>query len=423
MKGWRFIKSGAGRAGSFVIILMAGLGLTITSGEALSAPNHDVGVKIYHWDDGSRMVPVIVWYPAEVSPEAKAFDYHGSVRGEAVYDAEPDATDLPYPLIVFSHGMGGCGNQSVFYTENLAANGYVVAAPDHKDSAMCHIDGGKDIGYGRIASAFIKSGGDLGKTVMNLFRDRADVLADPTYRPREISFVIDKVLELSAGKDKPLAGLVDGSIVGMSGHSFGGWTSLAIGGGAIECTDPDKYTREVCSFLDCLKEETFDKKRCKFELDKPIPPAICCQDRFKDKSYSMRDERVKAILPLGPGSMLYPDYKGLEKIEVPVMIISGAARFEVDWDQNVAKVYERLSPPKYAIKLYKVDHMTVSDVTRSVPVSTIVLPGFRKYRTKKDIYERYSEAFFNAYLKGNEEALAYIQESHDKLVELQKEVD
>ena len=54
----------------------------------------------------------------------------------------PDATGNGerLPLILFSHGLDGCGTQSVFLTEELAWAGYVVAAPDHRD-ASCSVDG------------------------------------------------------------------------------------------------------------------------------------------------------------------------------------------------------------------------------------------------------------------------------------------
>ncbi|HXW63895.1 MAG TPA: hypothetical protein VEK74_02335 [Burkholderiaceae bacterium] len=42
------------------------------------------------------------------------------------------------PLVVFSHGDLGCALQSVTLTEELARNGYVVAAPDHADATLCH---------------------------------------------------------------------------------------------------------------------------------------------------------------------------------------------------------------------------------------------------------------------------------------------
>jgi len=46
-----------------------------------------------------------------------------------------------HPIIVFSHGFGGCATQSRFLTEALAERGYWVFAPNHKD-ARCGQGGG-----------------------------------------------------------------------------------------------------------------------------------------------------------------------------------------------------------------------------------------------------------------------------------------
>src|SRR5207248_2018353 len=46
-----------------------------------------------------------------------------------------------HPIIVFSHGFGGCATQSRFLTEALAARGYWVFAPNHKDARCGHGNG------------------------------------------------------------------------------------------------------------------------------------------------------------------------------------------------------------------------------------------------------------------------------------------
>src|SRR5689334_8956325 len=39
-----------------------------------------------------------------------------------------------HPLIVFSHGLHGCSTQSGFIMQGSADAGYLVLAPDHRDS-------------------------------------------------------------------------------------------------------------------------------------------------------------------------------------------------------------------------------------------------------------------------------------------------
>ena len=38
------------------------------------------------------------------------------------------------PLVIFSHGFSGCNTQSTFLMEAMAAAGYLVVAPNHKDN-------------------------------------------------------------------------------------------------------------------------------------------------------------------------------------------------------------------------------------------------------------------------------------------------
>ena len=45
----------------------------------------------------------------------------------------PTGSADSYPLVLFSHGLGGCRTQSTYLTQALAQHGMLVVAPDHKD--------------------------------------------------------------------------------------------------------------------------------------------------------------------------------------------------------------------------------------------------------------------------------------------------
>ena len=53
---------------------------------------------------------------------------------DVVVWAPPSARTGRQPVLIFSHGFGGCATQSKFLTEVLAAHGYWVFAPNHKDA-------------------------------------------------------------------------------------------------------------------------------------------------------------------------------------------------------------------------------------------------------------------------------------------------
>ena len=52
----------------------------------------------------------------------------------------PPDTEGAHPLVLFSHGAGGCNTQSAFLMRALAQNGMLVAAPNHQgNGAGCPI--------------------------------------------------------------------------------------------------------------------------------------------------------------------------------------------------------------------------------------------------------------------------------------------
>lgn len=55
------------------------------------------------------------------------------VAGLDVAVWQPTDGPSPYPLVLFSHGIGGCKTQSTYLMRALAEHGMLVAAPDHKD--------------------------------------------------------------------------------------------------------------------------------------------------------------------------------------------------------------------------------------------------------------------------------------------------
>lgn len=178
-----------------------------------------VGVRTLHWTDAARAdrpLPVEVWYPAtdahrgEDVAEATRDQYEllpGFPPGwqEAVRDAAPRTGR--FPLVVFSHGYGAHRRQSTFLCTHVASHGYVVAAMDHTGNTVVEI----------MQTMMAAQMGTL-----------APIDVDPHLaelvpaRPADASFVIDRLV---AGVDGVPA--VDPSRIGMAGHSFGGWTTLA----------------------------------------------------------------------------------------------------------------------------------------------------------------------------------------------------
>lgn len=181
---------------------------------------HPAGVRTLGLVDsrrGDRPLALEVWYPAtdafagrDVAEATR--DTYELVPGlppgwqDAVRDAE--ARRGRFPLVAFSHGFGGHRRQSTFLCTHLASHGYVVAAPDHTGNTIV----------------------DVVQLVMSL--QLGTPLPDPeamiaeliAARPADVRFAIDRLLEGEGG----LADAIDAERIGVSGHSFGGWTALAV---------------------------------------------------------------------------------------------------------------------------------------------------------------------------------------------------
>lgn len=180
---------------------------------------YPAGVRTALLEDAARdgrPVPIEVWYPATAAHDgadlrAESRDMYVLVPGvpRIPQDAVRDATPLPgrRPLVVFSHGLGGHRRQSTFLCTHLASHGYVVAACDHGGSTM--------IDLLRLGIEARSRGEAIGASEVE------GVMTVP--RPADVSFVVDHVLDGSAGD---VGELIDASRIAVCGHSLGGWTSL-----------------------------------------------------------------------------------------------------------------------------------------------------------------------------------------------------
>jgi len=124
-----------------------------------------------------------------------------------------------FPVVIFSHGFGGCNTQSVFLMEALAHAGYMVLAPNHAD-AHC--------GSARQAR--------LGRSDPEEPFQKAEQWSDATYKDRraDMEAVLDAVLNA-----KSFQGVhVDAGRVGIAGHSLGGYTVLGLAGAWASWKDP-----------------------------------------------------------------------------------------------------------------------------------------------------------------------------------------
>jgi dienelactone hydrolase len=117
-----------------------------------------------------------------------------------IWSPAPGETARLYPLVVYCHSSGGNRRSAAFLCTHLASHGYVVAAIDHSELVAPLLAPGRD---------------------ETAERRRARVDAVIAARVPDVRFLLDFLLGGGAAD-------VDPGSVGLIGHSFGGWTVLAV---------------------------------------------------------------------------------------------------------------------------------------------------------------------------------------------------
>ena len=211
---------------------------------------NNVGTKILEWEDSSRKewftsnsedfrkLVLQVWYPTDDSlgkiaqyldhpeirlkPIAKTIELPEKLIQHIQYietnsfvNANIKADNIQYPLILFSHGLGGMRMQNTIQMEELASYGYVVVSVDHAYDANITI-----FSDGSIAD--FRSGLRDDATEEEFWKVRLPQL---NTRSKDLIFIIDQITnEISNGDS--FWEMVDIDKIGLIGHSYGGATAI-----------------------------------------------------------------------------------------------------------------------------------------------------------------------------------------------------
>lgn len=176
------------RAVAFVAALLVACAARAAAYDPLAAPAPPSPPQDFTFHDAKRDrdVPVRIYLPRERAPQ---------------------------PVVLFSHGLGGSREGNAFMGEHWAARGYVAVFVQHPGSdTSVWQDAPREKRYAELKRA---------ANVKNL-----------RLRTGDIAFVLDELARRNAG-DAPLAGRMDLSRIGMSGHSFGAITTQAVSGEAM----------------------------------------------------------------------------------------------------------------------------------------------------------------------------------------------
>ena len=173
-----------------------------------------VGVKTFQASDNlrNRLFPCEVWYPAAAHLAAQDLQANTQdrfiprldtteQRQSALRDAAAHAGT--YPLIIFSHHSGGHRRTSTFLCTHLSSHGYIVAGLDHSE----------------VTAPELARAQNETEQQKNLRWQAAIESRVPDTR-----FLIDQMLRSDVWN---ACAEIDRNQVGLVGHSFGAWTTLA----------------------------------------------------------------------------------------------------------------------------------------------------------------------------------------------------
>ena len=196
-----------------------------------------------------------------------------------LYLPKRENTNRPLSLVVISHGLGSDRTSFAYLAKFLVSYGFAVAVPEHP--------------------------GSNADQIKNLLEGFANDVTPPTEfldRPLDISYLLD-YLEAKYKKQ------INTKSVGIVGQSFGAYTALALAGAELNfrtlddaCQNLDK-SFNVSLFLQCLAQE--------------LPP--------EDTITNYRDPRITSAIAINPLTSAVFGKKGISKIDIPTMIVSGSA--------------------------------------------------------------------------------------------------
>lgn len=313
---------------------------------------HQVGRRTVTVVDPSREdreLTVDVWYPTDVTDgDASTYSFAPGIEydSDVALDGPPVSSEGPFPLVVYSHGSGGLRYVASYFTETLASHGFVVVAPDH-----------------------------AGNTTLDQFLGTSDPMETiARNRPLDVSVVISAVVDGAVLGD--ISEAVDPEEIAVTGHSFGGFTALAVGGG------------------------------------------------FGDIS---ADPRVSAVVAMAPAAGLLSD-ADLAAVDVPTLVLSGTLDGTTPIDPNTVRTASLVSGrPLIRVDLIGATHQSFTDVCdytvllRTLPdvsadivalvdeqAGTTCDPDVLDVEEAQDLVNRYTVAFLLQELSGSEAAAAVL---------------
>lgn len=253
-----------------------------------------------------------------------------------------------YPIVIFSHGLGGSKEGYEYLGRFLAQNGYLCIHIQHAGSD-------EEVWKGKTSKA----------AIMASLRKAVSKPMTAVNRFKDIPFVVDMVEDMNSSS--PIfKGHIDLGKIGIAGHSFGAYTVLAASG--------QQFGR---GWVD------FKESRIKAGV---------------------------ALSPNPPKGTKVGDTKIYDGITIPLMHFTGTDDYDQvtssdgDFDPKTRTIpYQNINrAPQYLVVLDKATHMTFSGSERSEASD----PKLDQHLTS---VQQGVLAFFDMYLKGDRKQGDWLQ--------------
>ena len=271
--------------------------------------------------------------PSNVSRRSVAFEDES--RDRIIPVALYWSQDTRGPLIVLSHGFGADRFFLNYLGEHLASHGYTVASVEHPGSNV---------------EALLSLPADP-----NIASEPSRLLPATEFldRPRDVSFVLDRLAEISDRPDSRYSNLFNTEDVTIIGHSLGGYTGLALAGAKLDL----RSLQSFCQNIQPLGVSPADWLQC---------AAVDLEEQTADLS----DNRITRVMAMNPLTGQLFGEAGLSAVSVPTLLLTGTADSVTPTLDQQLSPFTQLTGEKYLLAVIGGTHLSVGDPTNVNPALT-----------------------------------------------------
>ncbi len=282
---------------------------------------------------------------------------------------------LKIPVVVISHGLASEPAAKSTLAKHLASYGFFVVMPQHPGSDRDYLE------------SFITS-----------FRRELADLEEFINRPLDISFTLDELERLNTAE---FGGRLDLENVGIYGHSYGGYTALAVAGAA-----------PVPNY-DALEEDC----AAAWGIFNNALLLQCRALQLAPQTFNFRDDRIQAVIAANPVNASIFAETALSQIQIPTAIIAGS------YDPATPFIFEQVrsfpwisTPDKYLVLEEGQAHVDISKLDFGISRLLDRIPSLNL--PSPELLNNYSEAialsFFQVYAAKNRQYAVYLNPAYTK---------